>query len=54
MLVSVDITVVTGLDNANGTVEYATEASGAADTRVVLRDASGRPVAEGVAVPEEP
>ena len=43
----VDITVMTRLDGANGTVEYTTEASGAADTRVVLRDASGRPVAEG-------
>ena len=42
-----DITVVTGLDGATGTVEYTTEASGAAaTTRVVLRDASGRPVAE--------
>ena len=41
-----DITVVTGLDGATGTVDYATESSGAADTRVVLRDASGRPVAE--------
>jgi beta-glucuronidase len=41
-----DITVVTGLDGAIGTVDYATESSGAADTRVVLRDASGRPVAE--------
>ena len=42
-----DITVVTGLDGATGTVEYATESSGAAGTRVVLRDASGQPVAEG-------
>ena len=41
-----DITVVTGLDGATGTIDYATESSGAADTRVVLRDASGRPVAE--------
>jgi beta-glucuronidase len=41
-----DVTVVTGLDGATGTVEYATEASAAADTRVVLRDAAGRPVAE--------
>jgi beta-glucuronidase len=41
-----DITVVTGLDGATGTVDYATESSGAADTRVVLRDASGRQVAE--------
>jgi beta-glucuronidase len=42
-----DITVVTGHDGATGTVEYATESSAAADTRVVLRDATGRPVAEG-------
>jgi beta-glucuronidase len=41
-----DITVVTGLDGATGTVDYATESSGGADTRVVLRDASGRQVAE--------
>src|SRR5919107_340722 len=41
-----DITVVTGLDGTTGTVDYATESSGAADTRVVLRDASGRQVAE--------
>jgi beta-glucuronidase len=42
-----DITVVTGLDGANGTIEYATESSAAAETRVVLRDAAGRQVAEG-------
>jgi beta-glucuronidase len=42
-----DITVVTGLDGANGTVEYATEASAPAATRVVLRDAEGRQVADG-------
>ena len=41
------ITVVTGLDGSTGTVRYATEASAAADTRVVLRDAAGRTVAEG-------
>ncbi|GIF00881.1 beta-glucuronidase [Paractinoplanes rishiriensis] len=41
-----DVTVVTGLDGATGTVEYTTEGVGAAGTRVVLRDASGRPVAE--------
>jgi beta-glucuronidase len=41
-----DITVVTGLDGATGTIDYATESSGAADTRVVLRDASGRTEAE--------
>ncbi|MGA5298954.1 beta-glucuronidase [Nucisporomicrobium flavum] len=42
-----DVTVVTGLDGADGIVEYATEASAAATTRVVLRDAAGRTVAEG-------
>jgi beta-glucuronidase len=42
-----DISVVTGLDGTTGTVEYATESSHAAGVRVVLRDASGRPVAEG-------
>jgi beta-glucuronidase len=42
-----DVTVVTGLDGATGTVGYTTTASAAADTRVVLRDASGRTVAEG-------
>ncbi len=40
------ITVVTGLDGADGTVEYATESSADAATRVVLRDAAGRQVAE--------
>ena len=42
-----DVTVVTGLDGSDGTVRYATEASAPAATRVVLRDASGRTVAEG-------
>jgi beta-glucuronidase len=42
-----DITVVTGLDGATGTVDYAIESSGSADTHVVLRDAGGRTVAEG-------
>jgi beta-glucuronidase len=42
-----DVTVVTGLDGADGTVEYATEASATAQTHVVLRDANGRQVAEG-------
>ena len=42
-----DVTVVTGLDGATGTVDYAIESSGPADTHVVLRDAAGRPVAEG-------
>jgi beta-glucuronidase len=44
-----DVTVVTGLDGANGTVEYRTEASGAggAEVRVVLRDADGAEVATG-------
>ena len=34
-----DITVVPGLDGATGTVEYTVEATGDAETRVVLRDA---------------
>ncbi|MEV4704304.1 beta-glucuronidase [Actinoplanes sp. NPDC049316] len=42
-----DVTVVTGLDGSDGIVEYATEAGAAATTRVVLRDAAGRTVAEG-------
>jgi beta-glucuronidase len=44
-----DITVVTGLDGADGTIEYTTEASGAdgAEVRVVLRDADGAEVATG-------
>ncbi|UQU61279.1 beta-glucuronidase [Couchioplanes caeruleus] len=42
-----DVTVVTGLDGADGIVEYATGASADATTRVVLRDADGRTVAEG-------
>ena len=44
-----DVTVVTGLDGANGTVAYRTEASGAdgAEVRVVLRDADGAEVATG-------
>ncbi|BCJ51360.1 beta-glucuronidase [Actinoplanes sp. NBRC 14428] len=42
-----DITVVTGLDGGDGTVDYTTAASAPATTRVVLRDATGRTVAEG-------
>jgi beta-glucuronidase len=44
-----DITVVTGLDGATGTVEYRTEAQAAdgAEVRVVLRDAGGAEVATG-------
>ena len=44
-----DVTVVTGLDGANGTVEYRTEAGGAdgAEVKVVLRDADGTEVATG-------
>ena len=40
-----DITVVPGLDGATGTVHYAIESTGDAETRVVLRDAGGRQVA---------
>ena len=44
-----DVTVVTGLDGADGTVEYRTEVDGAdgAEVRVVLRDAEGAEVATG-------
>jgi beta-glucuronidase len=42
-----DVTVVTGLDGATGTIRYTTESVGSAQTRVVLRDAAGRPVADG-------
>jgi beta-glucuronidase len=44
-----DVTVVTGLDGANGTVEYRTEAEGAdgGEVKVVLRDAGGTEVATG-------
>ena len=44
-----DVTVVTGLDGADGTVDYRTEADGAdgAQVRVVLRDADGAEVASG-------
>jgi beta-glucuronidase len=44
-----DITVVTGLEGANGTVEYRAEARDAegAEVRVVLRDADGVAVATG-------
>ncbi|MFH5823404.1 beta-glucuronidase [Georgenia sp. AZ-5] len=43
-----DITVVTGLDGATGTVQYAVETEGgAADVAVVLRDADGAEVATG-------
>ncbi|MFI7542433.1 beta-glucuronidase [Actinoplanes sp. NPDC049599] len=42
-----DVTVVTGLDGATGTIGYTTAATaGAAETSVVLRDADGRTVAE--------
>jgi beta-glucuronidase len=45
-----DITVVTGLDGASGSVEYRTEAesTGGAQVKVVLRDADGAEVATGV------
>jgi beta-glucuronidase len=44
-----DVTVTTGLDGATGVIEYAAEADGAegAEVRVVLRDATGRQVADG-------
>jgi beta-glucuronidase len=42
-----DITVAPGLDGATGTVEYTVESTGDAETRVVLRDAQGRQVADG-------
>jgi beta-glucuronidase len=44
-----DVTVVTGLDGADGTVEYRAETEDAdgADVQVVLRDADGREVATG-------
>jgi beta-glucuronidase len=44
-----DITVVTGLDGATGTVEYRTEADGGhdAEVEVTLRDADGAEVASG-------
>jgi len=43
------LTVVTGLEGADGTVEYRTETDGSdgAEVRVVLRDADGREVATG-------
>jgi beta-glucuronidase len=41
-----DIAVVPGLDGATGTVDYAVEFTGNAGTRVVLRDAEGRQVAD--------
>jgi beta-glucuronidase len=41
------ITVVTGLDGGTGIIEYTTESVGGVDTRVTLRDANGRQVAEG-------
>jgi len=40
-----DVTVVTALDGADGVVTYVAEASGEAETTVVLRDASGVEVA---------
>jgi beta-glucuronidase len=44
-----DLTVVTGLEGANGWIRYRTEASGAdgAEVRVVLRDAGGAEIATG-------
>jgi beta-glucuronidase len=44
-----DVTVVTGLDGAGGTVDYRTEAENAGDleVRVVLLDADGREAARG-------
>jgi beta-glucuronidase len=44
-----DVTVVTGLDDANGSIEYRTEAKDADGTevKVVLRDADGTEVATG-------
>jgi beta-glucuronidase len=47
-----DITIVTYLDGANGSVEYRTEPQHAddADVRVVLRDADGAEVATGTGV----
>jgi beta-glucuronidase len=44
-----DVTVVTGLDGANGSIEYRTEAkdAGGAEVRVVLRDADGVEIATG-------
>jgi beta-glucuronidase len=44
-----DVTVVTGLEGASGTVEYRAEAedAGGAEVRVVLRDAGGAEVATG-------
>ena len=44
-----DVTVVTGLDGANGSIEYRTEATDAdgAQVKVVLRDADGAEVATG-------
>ncbi|MEU4427120.1 beta-glucuronidase [Actinoplanes sp. NPDC024001] len=41
-----DVTVRTDLDGATGIVEYTSAASGSARTHVVLRDATGRAVAE--------
>ena len=43
-----DITVVTGLDGSDGTVEYQSEADGGAglEMRAVLRDAEGAEVAQ--------
>jgi beta-glucuronidase len=45
-----DVTVVTGLDGATGTVRYDVETAGAAgpEVRVALRDAEGGEVARGV------
>ena len=44
-----DVTVVTGLDGADGSIEYRTEAAGAdsPQVRVVLRDADGAQVGTG-------
>jgi beta-glucuronidase len=43
-----DVTVVTGLDGATGTVDYTVETAGAGDVRVVLVDAEGREVARAI------
>ena len=47
-----DVTVVTGLDGANGSIEYRTEATDAdgAQVKVVLRDADGAQVTTGTGV----
>ncbi|SHN14571.1 beta-glucuronidase [Cryptosporangium aurantiacum] len=42
-----DVTVVTGLDGATGSVDYAVESTGGARVAVTLLDADGRAVARG-------